>query len=100
MRLVGLLDVDPVNVVRDARALSACCVEPTAAVDRQHLEFSTLRQLAADSRNVTIHARLRSILCLVDDAGLRIDGNGLMDETSHALDRLRVRGAIVRDLED
>ena len=47
VRPSGSCDVDPVDVVASPGALPAVVSNATASVDRQHLQFSTLRQLAA-----------------------------------------------------
>src|SRR4029453_708800 len=96
VRAIGFVDVDPVNVVGRTRALTSCRVECATAIDGEHLEAPPPREGPTALGDEAIQTRLGAILSLVHDAGPRIDGDGLVDEAAHRLDRLGVGEPVVR----
>ena len=69
-------------------------------VHGEHLESSALGERTRRLRHEPIETGRIVVLGEVDDAGRRIDGDGLVDEASQALQRHRRGRALRRDLED
>ena len=68
----------------------------------EHLQLAAAMELAAVVGDVAVEAVGPVVLGHVDDARLRVDRAGLVEEPPHRLDRLRLdrAGGVLRDLED
>src|SRR5690606_30773247 len=97
---IGIGDRHPLAGQLLAHLLPGHGVVQRPALDAQHLQLAATVELAAVVGDVAVDPVRAVVLGHVDDAGLRIDRAGLVDEPPHRLDRLRVdrAGRVARDL--
>lgn len=84
----------PVRGQRLALLLTGPQIELIATGDRQHLQPASRRKLAALFRNEAVETSGVGVFGFVNEAGLRIHGDGFVHEPAHRFERLCLHASI------
>ena len=85
---IGIFDLHPGHGQASAHGLAIARVIPGPVLDGEHAQASSPGKLAGIIGNVLVESARIVVLGFVHDTGGRIDGDGLVDEPTHAFQGL------------